>query len=387
MKKFIVLSLGLLMTPALAHADQLRVSSYDMDDAGGTVRLESNAAIGEPWMRVDGKVVRIWFPHVTEIARFDHERSNEDPIRALQLRPGASETAVLRIELGSARRITPQDIEVSRHGVQASVALRVGPHKQPAETSANAARTPVASARPEPQLTAAAARAPAAPEAAAPVEAAPAALPLSAASKPTPAAGEDAGEDGLPLQGAKADSAGHSLLLLGITSFLLAGVYFGVQLWNKPKGQRPGVPAPSIEVLGTRRLGPRQELMIVRALGSDHLLLCTGGRAERVASTPSPVLALPAEASPETPPPPSQAGGIGLISRLSSQHRLNKLLDSMEHESDGTEEREHTGTFGAELYSATRASKRPSLHPLPAPGRRQSEAVAGITRLRQRTHS
>lgn len=375
--KYIVLTLGLLMMPQLARADQLRVTSYDMDDAGGTVRLESDGAIGEPWTKIDGKLVRIWFPHVTDIARFENERSSDDPIHALQLRPGASETAVLRIELGSSHRITSEDIEITRHGSQAQIALRVGPHK-PAAESAAPARSSGASARPEPQLTAA--------EPAQPVaEPAPAAPPISA----KPAAGvadkTEEDDDALPLQASKADAGSHSLIMLGISSMLLAGVYFGVQLWSK-KRRRGEAAAPSIEVLGTRRLGHRQELMIVRALGADHLLLCTGGRAAHVASTPSPVLALPADTSSGEKAPASQAGGIGLISRLSSQHRLNKLLDSMDQESEAENEREHTGTFGAELYSAARSGKRPSLHSLPAPGTRQSEAVAGITRLRQRNH-
>jgi hypothetical protein len=179
-------------------------------------------------------------------------------------------------------------------------------------------------------------------------------------------------------------------MLLGAATFLLGAVYLGLQLYNK---RRPQLPKPGIEVLGVRRLGHRQELMIVRALGQDHLILCTSGRAERVASTPA-SLGSPASFDPEPAPAPhkdeSQAGGIGLISRLSSQHRLRKLLDSVEHESEAPErerEREHTGTFGSELMTAhRRSSRRPSLHTLPGPatGGRQSEAVAGITRLRRR---
>jgi hypothetical protein len=132
--------------------------------------------------------------------------------------------------------------------------------------------------------------------------------------------------------------------------------------------------------------------MIVRALGADHLLLCTNGRAECVASSPSPTgLGLPADTrseprgAQESEPAqtPSQAGGIGIISRLSSQSRLRKLLDSVdsEHHDDADKD-----AFGDELASVTRKHRRPSLHSLPAPATAHpaSDAVAGITRLRQR---
>jgi hypothetical protein len=379
------IALGMLGVPGLVHADALRVTSYDMDDAGGTLRLESDAPIGEPWLRIDGKVVRIWFPHVVDVARFENERNADDPIHSLSLRPGASDTAVVRVELGSARRIGRDDIEVVRNGAKAAIALRVQtPGKKNAEPVAAAAKN----ARPVQQLTAAE------PEPAKPAPVAtpqpapePAAQPVFASKPAAP----------LDLSTPKTDpAAGHSFMLLGAATFILGAVYLGLQLYNKRRPQLQK--KPGIEVLGVRRLGHRQELLIVRALGQDHLILCTAGRAERVASTPTP-FALPGGGEPEPAPAlrapgaDTQAGGIGLISRLSSQHRLRKLLDSVERETEAPErerEREHTGTFGAELMTAhRRGSRRPSLHSLPGPAAagRQSDAVAGITRLRRRATS
>ena len=375
------IALGMMGLAGSVHADALRVTSYDMDDAGGTVRLESDAPIGEPWLRIDGKVVRIWFPHVVDVARFENERAAEDPIHSLSLRPGASDTAVVRVELGSTRHIGRDDIEVVRSGEKAAIALRV---QTPGKKSAEPATAKVA--RPAPQLTAAD------PQAAKPAPV-PAPTPAPAA-QPAPIFATKPAQP-LNLSAPKSDPAtGHSFMLLGAATFILGAVYLGLQLYNK---RRPALlKKPGIEVLGVRRLGHRQELLIVRALGQDHLILCTAGRAERVASTPTP-FALPGGDDPapaaSLPAPvkeESQAGGIGLISRLSSQHRLRKLLDSVEHEPEAPErerEREHTGTFGAELMTAhRRSSRRPSLHSLPGPAAagRQSDAVAGITRLRRR---
>jgi hypothetical protein len=179
------------------------------------------------------------------------------------------------------------------------------------------------------------------------------------------------------------DKSSHPILWLVVASVVLGGVYLALTRMNKKKPLNS-----SIEVLGTRRLGHRQELLIVRALGSDHLLLCTGGKAECVASTPT-ATDLPLEPVHDPDPeskPASQAGGIGIISRLSSQHRLRKLLDSVD--SDAAEpEPEETSRFSHELYSASARKRNAPLHSLPVPAGRQSDAVAGITRLRQRKTS
>ncbi|MEY4578611.1 MAG: hypothetical protein RL701_3314 [Pseudomonadota bacterium] len=365
----------------VAQADQLRVTSYDMDDNGGTIRLSSDVPLGEPWLRIDNRMLRIWFPHIDQVARFDHERESSDPIHSLTLRPGAAETAVLRVELG-ARPLTRDDIEITRNGQHATVVLRMPGVAKPARTPA----APAVAAGP--QL-----------RAAEPAAAQPVAAPITVAS-PTPAPAQPANAQASALgtaSGTKAEDAAlgmlnedskpsqSPLLWLAVLSLLLGAVYAILQVFNR----RKPVLAPSIEVIGTRRLGHRQELMIVRALGSDHLLLCTGGRAERVASSPT-LTDLPLEpASAPDPEPkaPSQAGGIGLISRLSSQHRLNKLLDSVESEVDQENDgSEANARFGAELYSANRRQRTP-LQSLPSPHARQSDAVAGITRLRQRKTS
>jgi hypothetical protein len=367
--KHALLIIALMLAPSLAKADQMRVTSYDIDDAGGTIMLASDQPIGEPWLRIEKGVVRVWFPRVTDIARFEHEREGDDAIRALVLRSGASETAVLRIELAHNRTLSADDIQIVRQGQQASVRVRVPNPKrasQPSAAAAPAAATSRSAAAPQP--AAAGPVAAPAPVAVAAAAAAPAAgAPLTSKREP---AFSDTHE---------AQRAGAPWLALGLATLLLGGVLTALQYFNRRR--TPG--RPMIEVIGARRIGHRQELVIVRALGSDHLLLCAGGRAERVASTPTP-LALPEEELLLPPPPPStddsQAGGI--ISRLSSQHRLRKLLENVDLEREESRPAAAVG-FGAALYSASRREARPStVTTLPA--RRPSEAVAGINRLRNR---
>ena len=396
--------------PSVAYANQLRLVSYDMDDSGGLVRLASDSEIGEPWLRVEGRSVRIWFPKIKEIARFDHERDGNDPIHALSLRPGTSDTAVLKIELGSPHKIKPSDIEIIRQAGEASVRVRV---PQPAALAPPAATTAQAGvplsiqriAQPASSIK---------PEAAAqpvPVETPPVntqplatlgsetetATSAAVSRKREPAATESlfgSAASAAPL----AKESKPTVLYLVFASLVLGALYAGLQ-YNHKRRRPAALQRPEIEVLGARRLGHRQELVIVRALGSDHLLLCTGGRAERVASTPTPV-ALPAPGPGPKGPDDSQAGGLGLISRLSSHHRLRKLLDSVDQELPQDEAEAPPGEpatsprlngFGAELFSATRKQQqqqRAQLYSVPpappARDRRQSEAVAGLDRLRKR---
>jgi hypothetical protein len=361
--------------PNLARADQMRVTSYDMDDVGGVVRLESDATVGEPWVRVDAHAVRVWFPHVVDIARFDHEREAGQPIRALALRPGANDTAVLRIDLGTARHVKPSDVEVTRNGLQATVQIHMPKQLPVADPSTQA---PLAADQPT-AIASNAAKA----------------VPLAAAAPvPPTAASATALQPALPgdlplgksLSGAAPAELSKeqppTLLYLLIATVVLSLVLGALQFMGKRKPSAK----PQIEVLGARRLGHRQELLIVRALGSDHLLLCTGGRAERVASSPTPVpQALPADS--QARGEDSQAGGLNLISRLSSHHRMRKLLDSVDHDNaDDVVDpmpRAVPNPFGAELFSAAR--KQAAVHSLPAGRtRQQSEAVAGIDRLRKR---
>jgi hypothetical protein len=303
---------------------------------------------------------------VSEISRFDHEREGDDAIRALMLRPGASQTAVLRIELTGNRRISADDIQIVRQGQSASVRLHVPGIKHASQPAA-------AEPAPQPLQPIAAPSAPQ-PAAAEPPPLAAAAKPATIGAKPSlpkPDLGFADSRD--------TTSASPPWLAFGISTLVLGGCLATLSYFNKKKNHGK----PVIEVIGSRRLGHRQELLIVRALGGDHLLLCTGGRAERVASMPSPLAPL-AEDVPQLPEDSSQADGI--ISRFSSQSRLRKLLDSVDHER-AVEERASArpaaaAGFGAALYSASRReSKGPSLRPVPS--LRQSDAVAGIARLRR----
>jgi hypothetical protein len=388
------------LVPSIGHAHELRVSSYEMSEAGGIVLLESDAPIGEPWLRVESKSVKVWFPNVADVARFDHMRETSDPIRALVLRPGASDSAVIRIDVGTGRKLTRDNIEITRNGQTARIRVSFPvPERTPVATPAPAAKlTPVANAvaRPVPQPSAA--KPLVLNGQAAPTPAAAAASPAAPAAKPSAIGAFARKSTNMSFAG----GTGQNLGLLMMISAVLLGIYACLKKFGKPRTIR----AQDIEVLSARRLGNRSELLLVRALGSDHLLVTSHGRIERVASAPSPVEpplllpslppAAPASAAAEVD---SQATGLGIITKFSSRSRLRKLLDAVDKESTANEseppplapaaprDSRRPHAFGPELLSALNHHKLTGLSSLPSVANKQSEAVAGIARLRNGTRA
>jgi hypothetical protein len=395
--------MGLL--PAVSHAHEIRVSSYEMSETGGVVMLESDAPIGEPWLRVEQKFVRVWFPDLADVARFDHQRDASEPIRSLILRPGAQNSAVVRIEVGANRTLSRDNIQIVRDGQTARIRVSFPASGRSAASHARAA-APAPAPKPA-TATAATVAAVAAP----PVPPPSAAKPLFAVTAPLAVkSGSAVGAVAKPANtkpttlGLAGGSNQNIGLLLMISAILLA-VYACIKRFTKPRTIR----TQDIEVLSARRLGKGSELLLVRALGSDHLLVTSAGRTERVASVPTPVeppllapsLTSPPTAAPATAPAPeeSQAEGLGVIAKLSSRSRLRKLLDAVDKETSESgpapapapmlpaPQSRRPNAFGPELLSAINQHKLTGLSSLPSIASKQSDAVAGIARLRAGTRA
>jgi len=386
--------------PSVGYAHDIRVSSYEMSETGGVVLLESDAPIGEPWMRVESKYVRVWFPDLVDVARFDHQRDASEPIQSLVLRPGAQDSAVVRIEVGSNRKLTRDNIQIVREGQTARIRVSFPALERVPGAKPVAAAPPVPAAKLAPPVTASAS----------PALQPSAAKPLFDHSNVQPAAVKTAATPAVTkLAAAKptslgfAGSSNQNLGLLMMISAILLGIYACIKRFAKPRVIR----VQDIEVLSARRLGKGSELLLVRALGSDHLLVTSSGRTERVASVPSPIeppllapsLTSPPSMAPASAPPPveeSQAEGLGIITKLSSRSRLRKLLDAVDKETTDSEpapvslslpappprDSRRPNAFGPELLSAIHQHKLTGFSSLPSIANKQSEAVAGIARLR-----
>lgn len=348
-----------------ASANGVRDLELSMTDGEAVIRLSSSDPLAEPRVRFGRGEVKVWFPEVQEDTRLEVP-GDGGAIGRVRLRPGANETALLDIELGDKRRLSAGQLRVERH--EAGAVLRI-----PRAALADVKEHEVA---PEPTPV------PAQPEKQKLGLAALAQTDHSAATNADPADKPAARGPGLPPALSTANKAGDASgsafgIMAGITAFL-ALVYGFIRLWN---ARRPQLPAlPSIEVIGTRRIGHRHQLVLVRALGEDHLLSMNGDRTERIASTPSP--GTQADSIRLLPPPRKAPASLASV--------LDERLAAIGDDAETPPNRETP--FGAELLTFMQRRADPSLRPrqrtrADESGRHNSPAVAGLLRLREREAS
>jgi flagellar biogenesis protein FliO len=390
----------LCATPSQAFANRLKLNSYQLEPTRFVIEVEGTEALVQPWVRVSGSTARIWFSGIETLGRFEQGEA-EAPVKSVTLRPAPAKTALLRIDLLPDHVIGQRDVEITRDGTRATIRIAL-----PAAAAAKAA-TPVAILTASTTSPGANVAAPNAepPVAAVPVETDATAQPPAIQTEqvqPPPASPEPAFKDGLagtakpsaaPASQKKADpkllepqqgqlSTVQMLLLMTV---LLGGVYGVLRLKLRKRGGTEFVPT-EIQVLGNKRLGARHQLLIVRALGQDHLISVNGGHTERIASSET-LRRLPAPGSPMPTPgttPPAEAPksrlGLGLGSALRAV-RGHELFASADAQRTADLARAPIGEtpFGAELLDFVRTGETRT------PALSESEAIAGLVRLRNRS--
>lgn len=243
--------------------------------------------IGEPRVRTDSGFVRVWFPDMVGWSNIDLE-GDGGAVRFVRARPGADDTGVVIIRVGDLRRVPESSVGIVRAGAHVTVTIprSVLPAAHVAAPPAPAATrvpTPEAQAEADAEADVVAPAPPIVP------------APLASAEDARSAADALAAQDGLtgaatqtPLAtlGVPASEGRSSLLTLLAITVLLGGALAAVRYWQS---RRPGAAnAPSIRIVASTRLSPKQQLIVVRALGQDHLIAIEPGRTERLLSIASP---------------------------------------------------------------------------------------------------
>ena len=162
-------------------------------------------------------------------------------------------------------------------------------------------------------------------------------------------------------------------------SILLGFVYIFVRFFMK-KTNKAG-PVSDIEIISTKRIGNKHQLLVVRALGEDHLLSINAGRTDRITSLPIPESVY---AEPEGADEPALASGTeeaseGLMSRI--QQRLGMASQrptkpappssSLDEERVSLSQAAKMRAFGKE-FASSRGSDQgtehsPQAHPMRSP--------------------
>jgi flagellar biogenesis protein FliO len=216
-------------------------------------------------------------------------------VRSVDVSEGSDKSAAVVMVLGDRTRLAPTDVRVERAGEKTVFrisrgllpALREG---SPMPTAQAVAPKPVArpAAQPTPSaapvaIAQAPAAAPAAPVQAVQPAPAPAIAPAPEAPSPVTALGvkKAPAKAPAPEKVKLGQDAGSSTLpmLLSITA-LLALAYGAIRLFLK---KNDGIEIPAIDIVAQKRLGPRHQLVIVRAFDRDYLLSIQGGQTTVVA--------------------------------------------------------------------------------------------------------
>jgi flagellar biogenesis protein FliO len=195
-------------------------------------------------------------------------------------------------------------------------------------------------------------------------------------------------------------STSHNTLGSGMGALLLTALALGVIYGFIHFGTRrnnPSTQQRQIEVLSSKRIGHRHQLVLVRALGQDHLLSLHGGRAECLSSVPSGT-SMPDQPTLEPRDDGNngkgQGRGLALFAPfLSKRKPWESVLEEGINTPAQNKRTSDAPPFGDELLSFVRTQQSRRSNPASvaaAPGVStsiSSEAVAGIARLRARAMS
>jgi flagellar biogenesis protein FliO len=337
MNRLLGISLAAIaLFPAAARANEITDASYELDGESAQVILRSKEPLNPPRLRIERGAVRMTFTGVSD-QQWLAPSVDGEAIRAVAVYPGVGEGAVVRITLGDHRTLDSGSIRIAREGRETRV--RIPRSKLPGAT-ASRSEAPLADLK-----ASSATRTP--PQ---PVAEAPAAVPVKSAEKPadvkplftlpintndsraSSAIASSTSSKGSGIDTVKARDNTPVLLMLA-ASFGLLGVY---ALIRYGMGKRlPGDTLSNIEVVASKRLAPRHQLVVIRALGEDHLLSINAGRTERLASMPSP------QTSERSTPRDEHEAFAGFFSRW---QKTSASLQEKVDQRDIFEERDKLGT-------------------------------------------
>lgn len=319
LKYGLLATIGALSFVAHAHASpSLGGVRVEANDDAVAVRVLADAPLENARVRTERGRIRVWFHDVLNRPRLEIDGDGR-AIAKVGLAPGMEETIVLRIDLGHGVRVEPDEVRVEPTADGCLVHVPTGwlPPPAPVEEAPIAA-TPAVEEEPAPAA-----------ESAESAEPAPA---LGARREPPPE----------PSLGTRASTT-LPLAPLGLVALALLGAWIYAR-----KHRRAPHDAPDIQVLATHRLGPKHQLLVVRALGQDHLLAVHGqttqvlGTTARAAEEPraSSFLSRLREVSDEravpAPPPPSEEPerfGARLLSLVGGREAPAREPEAVTHDS------------------------------------------------------
>ncbi len=348
---------------------------------GVHIRVRASAPLGRPvGVRVQGRELRVWFPQAGE-GRADI-RGDGAAVRWVRLRPGYGTTGLVRIGLRAGHRLAADRVRVrsTSQGGEILLPLDAFPSLATA-TEEESAGVPTERR----QTAASKADAPTegthrAPDAFGDTQPSGNGGSSARGSEPTEASPE--ASTSAPIGLREAGGLGTMAAMFLVVGLL--GAAFAALRWAR--GRRAGAPPPPIEVVAARRLGPRHQLVLVRALGEEHLLSVQGSQTTCIASAPI--------EDDEAEGEETLRSGVRRRLRsvdLADGDAPRSLFERMVRQDAGARGapsgagEEAARRFGVSLLRRT--ARTSSVSPTRVPRAAGSEAVAGLVALRRRVAS
>ena len=265
----------IIAVSAAAAASRVQGVQLSLDERSAVVVVEVQNVTKRPTIRTSAGHVKMWIPNAQKNVRLE-SLGDGKAISWVRVRPGISGSSLVDVRIGSRERIDESSLSVQTSKEQ--VILKI-PRELISASLQGSAKARNADSQYVSSLTAKSeetnggfvdkVNAKASGDA------------KKAQAKPPLAALATAQS---PLRSAK--SKGLPKIVFLIASLLLAGAAIGAAKVFRGKGGARN-DWSEIQVLGSKRLGPKHQLVLVRALGEDHLLSMNGERTERIASSPA----------------------------------------------------------------------------------------------------
>lgn len=278
-----LIAAGVLMFSASAvEAQSIEAVTMTSDPNDVVFTLRADKPLSTPSVRAYEGSVRVRFPEASAPSSITNPGDGA-AIKLIDVRSGSHSSAVMRLEFGDATKLASEDVRIENR--KTSVVVRIArdllpPLREPkaaepkkAEAPAPAAAKPVAApvalpvANEKPALAAESEKPAAKPTAA----------PLALSKKPEESAKKQ------PLAASMASDSSPMPMLLAISA-ILGLAYVAMRVVMKKQAAAPRSTAP-IEIVAQKRIGPRHQLLIVRAFGREHLLSVQGGNTTPIATS------------------------------------------------------------------------------------------------------
>jgi flagellar biogenesis protein FliO len=276
-----LLATGLLASiSAAAQAQAIESVTMTSDPADVVFTLRADKPLSMPSVRASEGTVRVRFPDA-DAPQSIQVHGDGAAIKLVDVRGGSNDSVMMRIDLGEQTKLASGDVRVEnrKHIMVVRIARDVLPPLREPRIDEPKKLPPSTE---QPKSAPLALPAPKEPVAAAQAETKPVSAPLALTTKKVVPA-QDAKKPA-PLSKVMAGPSASSPMpmLIGISAILALAYAVMRMLMTKKKGAEKAR-AP-IDIVAQKRIGPRHQLVIVRAFGKEHLLSIQGGNTTLIAA-------------------------------------------------------------------------------------------------------